>query len=116
MGTFRYIGTPALIARGLNALERAVTDSAEDLVAQAQAATPVDTGTLRASINTDGAQRAGNTVQAVVQTGGEANDYAIYVHEGTSRGMPSFKYIEGPLLDNRSVYVEAITRAARGAY
>lgn len=116
MGTFRYIGTPALIARGVNALTQAVNDSAEDLVAQAQAATPVDTGTLKASLHTDGAQVAGNSVTATVQTGGEANEYAIYVHEGTSRGVPAFKYLEGPLLANRAVYMEAIRRAAQGAY
>ena len=35
MGTFRYIGTPALIARGQGAIRAAVVESAEDLVGKA---------------------------------------------------------------------------------
>lgn len=97
-------------------MQRAVNDSLEDLVGKAQDVTPVDTGTLRGSIHTDGAHRSGMSVEGTVETGGEANEYAIYVHEGTSRGVPAFKYIEGPLIDNRAAYLEAMARAARNAY
>lgn len=121
MGEFRYVGDAFLTARGRAAIKQAVTEAAEDLVQQAQAATPVDTGTLRASIHVESVSGRGSnasraTYSATVATGGEANEYAIYVHEGTSRGVQAYKYLEGPLLANRAVYLEAIKRAARGAY
>jgi hypothetical protein len=121
MGEFHYIGTEVLEAKARAALKAAVTESAEDLVGKAQAVTPVDTGTLKSSIHVDSVSGAGSngmtaTYTATVATGGESSEYAIYVHEGTSRGMPSFKYLEGPLIDNRPVYVEAIARAARGEF
>ena len=46
-----YIGSPALIARGMAAVRPAVIQSAETLASAAQANAPVDTGTLRASLS-----------------------------------------------------------------
>lgn len=99
----------------MEALTAAVTESAEDLVGKAQANTPVLTGTLRASIHTDGAKVSGNSVTARVETGGEANDYAFYVHEGTYK-MAGRPFLTRALLDNAPFYREAMARAARDAF
>lgn len=116
MGTFRYVGTPALIARGRGAVAAALVESAEHLVGEAQDAAPYETGTLEGSIHAGGLEGSGNALSIKVQTGGESSEYAIYQHEGTSRGVPATKFLEVPLLENRKVYLEAIKRAARGAY
>lgn len=141
MGEFRYIGTPALIARAQGALRTAVAQAAEDLTGKAQAATPVDTGTLKASIHVDGPHGGGNFVFARVQTGGEANAYAIFVHEGTGAhlilpkreggflhfdgvfarvvhhpGTQAYKFIERPLIAERSTYQAFLAAAMRAAF
>lgn len=110
MGRFFYVGLPLLLDKGRDALKQAVTDACEDLVRAAQEKTPVDTGTLRASIHVDSVTVQGNGVTGVVATGGEA-DYAIYVEEGTSRGMPAFKYMAGALIENAQLYRKAMERA-----
>lgn len=115
MGEFRYIGTAALIARGMSAIEQAVTDSAEDLVARAQERTRVDTGTERAGLHVDDVARTASSVIATVSTGGESSEYDIYQHEGTYK-MSGTHFLSGPLIEHRGVYREAIARAARGAY
>jgi hypothetical protein len=140
MGEFNYVGLGTLLAKARGATVVAVDECANHLVAEAADAAPVDTGTLRASIHTDGAKAAGNTVTAKVATGGEANDYAVYVHEGTGPheivaqpggvlhfgdvfvhsvhhpGTHATKFLEGPLLANRAVYLEIMRRAFRGAF
>lgn len=115
MGEFRYIGTAALLGRGRAAIREAVVDSAEDLVSQAQDRTPVDTGNLKASIHVASVVGAGLGVEATVATGGEANEYAIYVHEGTYK-MVGRPFLSQALIDNANVYRQAIARAAQGAY
>ena len=141
MGEFRYIGTPALIARGEAALFQAIGHAAEDLLGKAQGETPVATGTLRASLHIDGPHSAGNAVFARVQTGGEASDYAIFVHEGTGAhlilpkaeggylhfngtfarvvhhpGTHAYKFLERPLLLEREALLAFISAAARAAF
>lgn len=116
MGTFRYIGLPALIAKGMDALEDATGKAAEDLQGRAQAAAPVDTGTLRASIHVEGPRVEGRSVTALVATGGESSEYSIYQHEGTSRGVPATKFIEGPLITMAPVYRAYLERAMRSAF
>lgn len=121
MGEVTYIGLAVLTAKGRAAVKQAVTEAAEDLVGRAQEAAPVDTGTLRASIHVDSVSGQGsNATQAaftaIVATGGEASEYAIPQHEGTSRGVPATKYIERPLIESRPVYLEAMSRAARGEF
>jgi hypothetical protein len=122
MGEFRYIGLAALRAKAIAALEQAVNETAEDLVGKAQAATPVETGTLRGSIHTDGARVSGDSVTARVQTGGEASAYAIIIHEGhradgsyPRRAGPA-KYIERPLVEEAPVYLAHLTAAARSEF
>jgi HK97 gp10 family phage protein len=112
---FRYVGDAALIAKAQGAIEQAVTQSAEDLVGEAQGRTPVDTGTLKASIHVTGIEASGSGVIAKVATGGEANQYAVYVHEGTYK-MTGRPFLTQALLDNATVYREAIIRAAQGAF
>lgn len=110
-----YVGLGALEAKAIRALTQAVQEGAEHFVGVAMADTPVDTGTLRASITNDGAQVAGSTVTARVHTGGEANEYAFYVHEGTSR-MAGRPYLEGPLLNYEPVYTALFERAVAGVF
>lgn len=141
MGTFTYIGTPALIARGRAALHQAIGQAAEDLLGKAMGETPVATGTLRASLHVDGPHGSGNLVFARVQTGGEANDYAIFAHEGTGAhlilpkkeggvlafngtfarvvhhpGTKAYKFLEAPLIAERETLLAFIAAAARAAF
>lgn len=120
MGEFRYIGDAVLIQRGRQALADAINEAAEDLVGKAQDVTPVETGTLKASIHVDREASAGGggatQMSARVATGGEANEYAIYVHEGTSRGVPAFKYLENPLLEQRPAYIAFIRRQVASVF
>lgn len=134
-----YIGLAALEARAIEALASGVTKAAHDLEGRAKAATPVDTGTLRASIHVDGPQIGGMSVEARVQTGGESSGYAAFVHEGTGPhkitahggglafngivvksvnhpGTPAFKYLERPLLGMTPVYLAYLQRAAAAAF
>lgn len=115
MGRFVYCGLGVLTARGMGAVVGATTESSEDLLGKAEEETPVDTGTLRAS-GTVEITTGGMSCKGTVTFGGGAADYAIWVHEGTSRGMPAFKYLERPLIEHASVYREAIARASRGAF
>lgn len=115
MGLFTYMGTAVLIERGMNALEPAVAEGLEDLTGKSMEETPVDTGTLRASEHVEGPTRSGMTIEGRVTTGGEASDYAIYVHGGTYK-MAARPFLSTALQQNRAIYVEAIARAGRGAY
>jgi hypothetical protein len=124
MAEVKYIGLAAMRARALAAIEEAVNQSAEDLVGRAMEATPVETGTLRASIHTDGAEVAGDEVKAIVATGGESSAYAIYIHEGhradgshVIRAYPGgAKYLERPLIEGAAAYAEAMRAAAEAAF
>lgn len=111
-----YIGLPALIAKGMGALEDAVGKAAEDLQGRAQADAPVDTGTLRASIHVEGPTGGGSSVEAKVLTGGESSEYAIFQHEGTSRGVPATKFLERPLITMAPVYRAYLEQAMRSAF
>lgn len=140
MAEFTYIGTAKLVALGHSALRAAIVESAEHLVGEAQSATPVETGTLKASIHAGDVRGSGASVSIRVSTGGEANEYAIFVHEGTGPhiirakngkalsfngilvksvhhpGTKATKFLEGPLIANRPFYREAIARAARATF
>lgn len=108
---YRFVGAAALIAKAQHAVSQAIAESAEDLVSQAQERSPVDTGTLRAGIHVSEL----SAMQATVATGGESNEYAGYVHEGTSK-MEGRPFMTEALLDNAPVYREAIQRAVHGAF
>jgi hypothetical protein len=134
MPEFSYVGLTALVARAETALTAAVNQAANDLVQRSAAAAPVKTGTLRASIHTDGAHAAGTEVSAKVSTGGEADAYAVFVHEGTGPhtieghpflafngivvrsvqhpGTKATKFMEGPLLQMAGTYRDYISAAA----
>ncbi|MGH2878950.1 MAG: hypothetical protein ACRDK4_05000 [Solirubrobacteraceae bacterium] len=124
MAEFRYIGLSALVAKGRAAVAAGVTDCAEDLVGKSQDATPVETGTLKASIHTSDLEWRGNIALMRVQTGGESSLYAIYIHEGHRKDGTHIiaaypdgaKYIEGPLLDERPVYLERLARSGRSEF
>jgi hypothetical protein len=137
-----YIGYDALIAPGREAVKEATIQSGEDLVAQQQAAAPVETGTLRAGIHIDSIDAGGDSCTVTTATGGESSAYAIRVHEGgpeypieakdggylnwpgaehpvksvmhpATVGNP---YMTNPLLANIGTYQAAMARAAAAAY
>lgn len=56
---------------------------ARRVVAQAKVNAPVDTGNMRAQIAADPMVTTGMTVRQTIRVGGDAAEYAIYVHEGT---------------------------------
>ena len=102
----------------MGAIGHAVGQAAEDVQgrAQAQLADHVVTGNLKASIHVEGPEVAGMGVEAKVATGGESSEYAIFQHEGTSRGVPATKFIEAPLIGMAPVYRAYIEQAMRSAY
>lgn len=108
----RYVGLAAIVGRASEGLVAGVTQATIDLEAQCKAATPVDTGTLRASIHHT-VKGAGPSVTGEVSTGGESSDYAIFVEQGTSK-MAARRYMSGPLLANASLYAAVIERAVNG--
>jgi len=115
MGIFVFVGPAVLVAKAQGALLAAVTESAEDLVGKAQDRTPVDTGTLKASIHVAGIQGGGSSVTATVSTGGESSEYALYVHEGTYK-MAGRPFLLNALLEEAPVYKEAMRRAVAGVF
>lgn len=110
-----YVGLGVLTARAMAAVEAATVQAGEDFVGRAMAATPVDTGTLRASEHMTGPFRSGNEVRVKVQTGGEASVYAFFVHEGT-RFMAGRPYFTRPLMEMRAVYLAHLAAAARSVF
>lgn len=137
------MGEAALIGLARQAMVEAVTESAEDLVGKQMQAAPVDQGTLKASIHVEGVTAGAFEVSAITATGGEASEYAIPVHEGSVAhwieakdangflfwpgaahpvervfhpGAAPNKFMEGPLLANRPVYVAAMAAAVRGVF
>lgn len=123
MARVSYIGLPALRARAIAALVKATNEALNDLVHRAQDVTPVEEGTLKASIHTDGAEVSGDTVSGTVQTGGESSAYAAYQHEGMRAdgshvivnrpGGGQSKFIEAPLLQMAPVYRKHLETAMR---
>ena len=111
---FTYVGLGFLLAKGRAAVLQAVTESCEDLVGQAQNLTPVDTGTLRASIHVESVVQSGFTVTGTVATGGEA-EYAAFVEMGTVN-MGAQPYMTPALIQNAPDYHAAMARAARDAF
>lgn len=140
MPEVRYVGLPVLEAKARAALQVAVTEAAHDFVGRAQAATPVDTGTLRASIHVTGIASSAASVTARIATGAEANEYAIPIHEGTGPhvirarnakalafdghfaksvqhpGTKPYLYMSKPLAEMAPVYRGFIARAAAAEF
>lgn len=116
MGTFAYVGLGVLLGKGRAAILEATQEACEDLAGKAMNEAPVDTGTLRASIHVESVVQSGFTVTGTVATGGEANEYAIFQHEGTSRGVPATKFLERPLIAHAPVYREMMAHAAKGQF
>ena len=114
MGEFSFIGVAALTALAHEGAVDGVTQCAEDFTGKAQAAAPVDTGTLRGSIHIDGIESDGASVTARVSTGGEA-DYAVFVEMGTHK-MAAQPFMAPTLIENREVYEAVMGRALRGRF
>lgn len=140
MPEVRYVGLAALQAKAMAAVEVAVTEAAHDLVRRSQAATPVKTGTLQASIHVAGVTAGGSSVTAKIATGAEANLYAVMVHEGTGPhvikarnaralsfngitvksvhhpGTRAYRYMTRPLLQMAPTYKSFIATAAQAQF
>lgn len=111
-----YVGSKALIARGMAAVVPAVTQSGEAMSGQVNIRpTPRDTGTLLGSVHVSEVKVTGSEVTATVSTGGEASEYAVYQELGTSK-MAAQPYM-GPALINHAALHRAVCEAAwRGAF
>ena len=119
MPEVRYVGVAFLQQRAIRAVSEAVGKAAADLQGRSQAITPVDTGTLKASIHVEGPDIRGNEATARVSTGGEASDYAIIQHEDTSLNHGDgrqAKFIERPLLALTPKFQDKIAAAGRDAF
>lgn len=116
MGVYRFVGLGVLTAKAQAAVRLAVAESAEDLVGQAQAITPVGpTGHLKAGIHVKSIGGGAGSVTATVATGGESSEYAFFVHDGTTR-MAARPFLADALTANTGLYVEAMRRAAAGEF
>ena len=133
-----YKGIAPLIAKAQAAMAEGCLQSAESFVGKAMAATPVDTGTLRASIHVDDVNMGGSSVSVRVATGGESSEYALFVHEGTGPhkieghpflafngivrrsvnhpGTQAFKFMEKPLIEHRATHNAIVAAAVRGVF
>lgn len=110
-----YVGSEALIARGMAGVQAAVTQSAEALAASAQAKAPVDTGTLRASIHVRDVQASATEVSATVSTGGEASEYAEYQEVGTSK-MAAQPYMTPALVAHQPLHIRMCENAWKAGF
>lgn len=84
----------------VNALESALFQEQEAVIADAKERTPVDTGVLRGSGTVLPPQVRGNAVTVEAGFGGAAADYAIPVHErlGVSHPVGEAKFLEKAFL------------------
>lgn len=110
-----YVGSAALMARGMANITQAVTESAETLVSSAQQLAPVDTGTLKASIHVADVTAGPGQVSARVSTGGEASEYAVYQELGTSR-MAAQPYMTPALAAHAELHRKVCEAAWKGAF
>lgn len=140
MTTFRYIGLPALLARGQAALRVATKVAAEDLADRVRDEIPKGpTGALHDSVEVDGPHVSTTSVEAKVKAGGGEVWYAAIVHEGAGAhairpvegalqiggefaavaehpGFTGYKFVERPLLEHRARYLAALRAASRKAF
>jgi len=112
-------------ASAIRAIEGAVHDVAQQLIADSIREVPKDLGALRSSNFVTRPKRTGGTVSLKVGFGGMAASYALFVHEmpeGTNWTTPGTgpKYLERPLNAlrpkfGRIVTARALDRYSRGA-
>ena len=117
MGYFRYVGTQALIRRGLDEMVVSVNESIDQLLPKIDAATPVLTGELVGSERSVPAHIVGMTVKGEIRAG-DGTAYGIIVHEKLAihhkRG--GAKYVEKPLIAHRPAHRARLAEAGRRAY
>jgi hypothetical protein len=65
--------------------------------------TPVDKGTLRASVHVVGPNREGRSIYTLIVAGGPAAPYAFWVHENLTafHKVGQAKYIESVVMESR---------------
>ena len=71
---------------------------AQEILAASREIVPVETGALRDSGFADRPETHGDLIALEVGYGGPTADYALYVHEGTSK-MAARKFLERPTLE-----------------
>lgn len=111
-----FVGSAALIARGMAAVRPAVMESAEAMSGQVNVRpAPRDTGTLLGSVHVSGRKGNAYMAQATVSTGGEASEYAMFVETGTSK-MAAQPYMAPELLAHEPVHRRLMEEAWKGAF
>lgn len=111
-----FVGSKALMARGMAAVRPAVVESAEAMSGQVNIRpTPRDTGTLLGSVHVSEVNVSGSEVTATVSTGGEASEYAFYVEGGTSK-MAAQPYMAPALLEHEPVHKQMVEQAWKAAF
>lgn len=112
--------------RGLDRLERNLATLGRNFASDVEAAlyqeakveqqesmrrTPVDTGALRASHETE-TRREGRDIVARISVGGPAASYAVYVHENLEAQHPvgQAKFLESTLMESRPFLGQRIAR------
>jgi hypothetical protein len=82
---------------------RALYQETEVEVKEVKMRTPVDRGTLRASVHQVGPRREGRMIYTLIAAGGPAAPYAIYVHEDLDaiHKVGQAKYIESVIMESR---------------
>lgn len=86
----------------VHALAKALYQETELLSTEVKYRTPVDTGTLRASVHAEGPLITGNRIETRIVAGGPSAAYAIFVHEMVwlHHKVGQAKFIESVLDEN----------------
>jgi hypothetical protein len=105
-----YIGLKAIERHALSVLREGVDEAADLFEHTAAGLAPELTGTLAGGIENQGARPVSATaVEAKVQTGPAADEYAVIQHQ-RRKGI---KYMQIPLLGSRGILVARLAAAAR---
>jgi hypothetical protein len=93
-------------------VSKALYAEAQIEMTEAKRRTPVDTGALRASGEVSKPVVSGREISVLLQFGGSAAGYAIYVHENLEAVHPvgQAKYLESVLLESAPFMAERVGR------
>lgn len=91
-------------------VERALRQQAEVELTESKRRVPVDTGTLRASGQVVGPEREGRKFYVEITYGGQAEDYAVIVHEDLDafHKVGQAKYLESVLNESSRFMAERL--------
>lgn len=102
------------------AVERALVQVAEEIMAESKQLVPVDTGTLMNSGHVQAPVRDGDRMSVTLGYGGAAAEYAIPVHElppdhATHTPPRGWKYLEVPVLAAAQRLGEVVSQSVADA-